>query len=190
MLQFQHKNHHHHQPPSSSSLSLSSQSSQSSRNDKNTNLSSSSSSWSVLHTPKLFADLQLHHTKRKALLHWLTTKASLYNPSTSRKIPTLVLYGSSGIGKSSAMELLCHDVGITMTSWQQDMIECDSRSFTTLYSQRRQEQSRQQLEDVVAIPSKHHHRCPGIVKDLFQVHYHESGRREVRDRQFNQLVLL
>eukprot|EP01039_Chlorochromonas_danica_P008137 gene8138-8977_t len=134
----------------------------------------------MIHTPKLFADLQLHHTKRKALLHWLTAKAAFYNPSSSRKIPTLVLYGSSGIGKSSAIELLCDELSVTMTTWQQDMIECDSRSFSTLYHQKRQEQSRM-FEEVV-IPSIHRHQ--GIVKDLFQVHYHESGRREQVERYF------
>lgn len=123
-------------------------------------------SWADVHQPRSLAELSLHFSKRNALANWLT-KACAFDPCADPRVPVLVLFGGSGIGKSSAVELTCVDMGISVVQWNQDMIDSDSTSSVSLYGSRRRPGSQNESG------------YGDLVHDLFAVHHSSAGRVEV-----------
>lgn len=145
--------------------------------------------WIDAHAPKAVADLQLHHTKRKALVSWLS-KASECDIRRGSKLPVLVLYGGSGIGKSSSVELTCAELGVEVVEWNQDLQEADSMSFASLSAYRSKGSdvadslsSQLFIRQSTATPSHRQDQfrsaSTALVKDLFNIPFHDSGRRDV-----------
>ena len=88
--------------------------------------------WQVKYAVKSFQELKLHHAKVKFLKEWLNKNAlgnsnaklhllSMDNSKIEQQFPTklplLVIYGNSGSGKSTAIQLLCEELGISVHPW-------------------------------------------------------------------------
>lgn len=125
-------------------------------------------SWAERYAPTSLVDLSLHHSKRTVLTNWLT-RAIEYDVRNGNRLPVLVVYGGSGIGKSSAVQILCSELGIRVVEWTQDMLESESVSKSTISddgSYLRQ------------IPAEMVH-SSSFTRQLYSLRVNDSGRKEV-----------
>lgn len=76
-------------------------------------------SWVEKYAPKQFQEMKLHHSKTKALQEWINAGIEYQQrKDASRRLPILFMYGNSGGGKSTAIELLCKQSNIFIRNWQ------------------------------------------------------------------------
>lgn len=76
-------------------------------------------SWVEKYAPKQFQEMKLHHSKTKALQEWINAGIEYQQRKDgSRRLPILFMFGNSGGGKSTAIELLCKQSNILIRNWQ------------------------------------------------------------------------
>lgn len=87
------------------------------------------SDWLGKYCPKNITDLKIHHTKLKAIREWLE-RAQNYNPQRDTP-PLLVIYGVSGNGKSTLIELASKEKDFEVISWTEDLWETEIKKFSS-----------------------------------------------------------
>jgi cell cycle checkpoint protein len=80
--------------------------------------------WVDLYTPKTTKDLCIAPKKLKEVQEWI--EAYEKNPATARKL--LILVGSSGIGKSTMIRVLCREMGLDIREWNESI---QPKSYTS-----------------------------------------------------------
>lgn len=149
---------------------------------------SSSPTWNWIdkYQPKSVNDLKIHHSKLKSLRNWLDL-TSRFN-GRSQLPPIIVLYGVSGSGKSSAVELICKEMEIGISQWSDEMWEADfkgsSATFGRVINTIAQDIRAVQFEKKKSTITNFHSETT-FVNDLFQIndetYYHPSfGKSKVQ----------
>lgn len=85
-------------------------------------VSASSDLWYLRYAPVDVADCAMHKTKQSLIKTWLVEAFSgAQAVSGTYCQPILALVGVSGCAKSTAVELLCRELGISVTPWSEDL---------------------------------------------------------------------